>query len=339
MTKHIAPFPVVCLRTLLVGTIWTATAQAQSYPNRPITVIVPFASGGLTDVPVRVLTAMLQERIGQNIVVENKPGGSGTIGGAVAARAKPDGYTLFANSVADTQNLHYIPVPYNAIDDFAMIGMIVEGPPLVLIIDAKLPYKTLAELVCRCEGKSEQAQLRHLRSGHLACDRPDAAQFACQDRDRGRALSRLGRGGPQRRGRRDPRRLRLLFPGQAACGRWQGACARGREPAQDRDLVRGADDGGARLSAISIIAASSASPRLPRRRRRHRLPQQAAERGRPVRGVPQAHGSARHDRAGRATRRKSSSRSCDAKPHARGPWPSSPATSRWRRSAECAGMR
>src|SRR4030095_15150854 len=74
------------------------------------------------------------------------PGGSGTIGGPVAARAQPDGYTLFANSVADTQNLHYIPVPYNAVDDFAMIGTIVEGPALVLIIDAKLPYKSLAEL-------------------------------------------------------------------------------------------------------------------------------------------------------------------------------------------------
>src|SRR6267142_5478927 len=62
-------------------------------------------------------------------------------------RCGPDGYTLFANSVADAQNLHFIPVPYNAIDDFAMIGMIVEGPPLVLIVDAELPYKTLADLI------------------------------------------------------------------------------------------------------------------------------------------------------------------------------------------------
>ena len=146
MTKHSRLF-LSFLATLLVGTLWTATAKSQSYPNRPITVVVPFAVGGLTDVPVRLLTAMLQERIGQNLIVENKPGGSGTIGGAVAARAQPDGYTLFANSVADTQNLHYIPVPYNAIDDFAMIGMIVEGPPLVLIIDAELPYKTLADLI------------------------------------------------------------------------------------------------------------------------------------------------------------------------------------------------
>jgi tripartite-type tricarboxylate transporter receptor subunit TctC len=135
------------LGALVAGALLPADAPAQDYPNRPITMIVPFAAGGLTDVPARVLAAMLQERIGQSIVVENKPGGSGTLGGSYAVRAAPDGYTLFANSIADTQNLYFIPVPYNAIDDFAMIGMIVEGPPLVLIIDAALPYRSLAELL------------------------------------------------------------------------------------------------------------------------------------------------------------------------------------------------
>jgi tripartite-type tricarboxylate transporter receptor subunit TctC len=130
----------------LIATL-PAAAQVQDYPTRAITIVVPFAPGGLTDVPARVLAAMMQERIGQNIVIENKPGGSGVVGGTYAARAAPDGYTLFANSIADAQNLHYIPVPYNAVDDFAMIGMIIEGPPLVLIIDAKLPYKSLAELL------------------------------------------------------------------------------------------------------------------------------------------------------------------------------------------------
>src|SRR5262249_30658755 len=132
---------------LLVVTLGATGASAQNYPSRTITMVVPFAAGGLTDVPARVLAAMMQERIGQSIVVENRPGGSGTVGGAYAARATPDGYTLFANSIADAQNLYFLPVPYNAIDDFAMIGMIVEGPPLVLIIDAALPYKTLAELL------------------------------------------------------------------------------------------------------------------------------------------------------------------------------------------------
>ena len=135
------------LGALLIGALLPANALAQDYPNRPITMIVPFAAGGLTDVPARVLAAMLQDRIGQSVVVENKPGGSGTLGGAYAVRAAPDGYTLFANSLADTQNLYFLPVPYNAINDFAMIGMIVEGPPLVLIIDASLPYKSLADLV------------------------------------------------------------------------------------------------------------------------------------------------------------------------------------------------
>src|SRR6266702_1437421 len=130
----------------LIATL-PAAAQAQDYQARAITIVVPFAPGGLTDVPVRLLAAMMQERIGQNIVIENKPGGSGVVGGTYAVRAAPDGYTLFANSIADAQNLHYIPVQYSEIDDFAMIGVITEGPPLVLIIDAKLPYKSLAELI------------------------------------------------------------------------------------------------------------------------------------------------------------------------------------------------
>ena len=134
-------------RALLIAALGAGTASAQNYPTRTITMVVPFAAGGLTDVPARVLAAMLQERIGQSIVVENRPGGSGTVGGAYAVRATPDGYTLFANSIADAQNLYFLPVPYNAIDDFSMIGMIVEGPPLVLIIDAALPFKTLAELI------------------------------------------------------------------------------------------------------------------------------------------------------------------------------------------------
>jgi tripartite-type tricarboxylate transporter receptor subunit TctC len=132
---------------LISAVLLPRTSAAQDYPNHPITMIVPFAAGGLTDVPARLLAAMMQKRIGQNVIVVNKPGGSGTLGGAMAARATPDGYTLFANSIADTQNLYFLPVPYNAVDDFSMIGMIVEGPPLVLIIDASLPYKSLAELL------------------------------------------------------------------------------------------------------------------------------------------------------------------------------------------------
>jgi len=132
---------------ILVLTSIAAQAQPEHYPSRPITIVVPFPAGGLTDVPARLAAAMLQDKLGQGVVIENRTGGSGVVGAAYAARATPDGYTLFANSLADTQNLHYLPVNYSPVDDFAQIGWIVDGPPLILIIDAKLPYKTLKELL------------------------------------------------------------------------------------------------------------------------------------------------------------------------------------------------
>ncbi|MET0669075.1 MAG: tripartite tricarboxylate transporter substrate binding protein [Xanthobacteraceae bacterium] len=122
-------------------------AYAQSYPNRAINLVVPFAAGGLTDVPARVFGAMFQEKIGQNVVVENKTGGTGTIGVAYVSRSAPDGYTLLANSVADAQNLHFVTVPYHPIDDFSQVGWIVDGPPMVLVVNGALPYKTLADMV------------------------------------------------------------------------------------------------------------------------------------------------------------------------------------------------
>jgi tripartite-type tricarboxylate transporter receptor subunit TctC len=134
----------------------SAGAQAQNYPNRAINWIVPFAPGGLTDVPARVAAAMMQDKVGQNVVVENKTGGSGTIGAAYVARATPDGYTLLANSLADAQNLHFSAVPYSPIDDFAQIGWIVDGPPVVLVISASLPYKTLAEFVAGAKANPDK---------------------------------------------------------------------------------------------------------------------------------------------------------------------------------------
>jgi tripartite-type tricarboxylate transporter receptor subunit TctC len=124
-----------------------SSVQAQNYPNKTITFVVPFAPGGLTDIPARVLAAIMQEKLGVSIVVENKTGGSGVIGASYVWRAEPDGYTLLVNALADVQNLHYIKVPYNAVNDFSLIGKISDGPSLVLIIDAKLPYRTLKELV------------------------------------------------------------------------------------------------------------------------------------------------------------------------------------------------
>ena len=134
----------------------TTAAQAQSYPNRAINIVVPFAAGGLTDVPARVFAAMFQEKVGQNVVVENKTGGSGTIGATFVSRAAPDGYTLLANSIADAQNLHFVTSPYHPIDDFSQIGWIVDGPPMALVVNAGLPYKTLAEMIADAKANPQK---------------------------------------------------------------------------------------------------------------------------------------------------------------------------------------
>ena len=145
MTRLRLELLLIC--TLLSGLMLSAPALAQSYPDHPITMVVPFPAGGLTDVPARVAATMMSAKIGQNMVVENKTGATGTIGAAFAARATPDGYTLFANSLADAQNIHFQTLTYSPVDDFAQIGWIVDGPPLVLMINAKLPFKTLADLI------------------------------------------------------------------------------------------------------------------------------------------------------------------------------------------------
>jgi tripartite-type tricarboxylate transporter receptor subunit TctC len=135
------------IAALLATLILPAGTQAQTYPNRPITFVVPFGPGGISDVPARLLAAEMQERVGQPIVVENRPGASGITGASFVARAEPDGYTLLINALADVQNLHYLPVPYDAINDFSLVGMIIDGPPLVLIVNATLPYQSVAEVV------------------------------------------------------------------------------------------------------------------------------------------------------------------------------------------------
>jgi tripartite-type tricarboxylate transporter receptor subunit TctC len=137
--------PLAIVASVLVAL--AGGAAAQDYPDRPITFVVPFAPGGLSDVPGRVLAAEMQKRIGQPIVVENKPGASGIAGASYVWRATPDGYTLLVNALADVQNLHYLSVPYDPIKDFALIGMITDGPPLILIVNANEPYKSVAELV------------------------------------------------------------------------------------------------------------------------------------------------------------------------------------------------
>ncbi len=137
--------------SLLVGVGLSPDARAQNYPSRTITFVVPFAAGGLSDVPGRIVAAEMQPRIGQSIVVENRPGASGVTGAQSVLRAEPDGYTLLVNALADVQNLHYLSVPYDPIKDFALIGMVADGPPVVLIVNAGLPFMSVADLIAHAK--------------------------------------------------------------------------------------------------------------------------------------------------------------------------------------------
>jgi tripartite-type tricarboxylate transporter receptor subunit TctC len=132
---------------LVVSSCFTGTAEAQRYPNRTITFVVPFPAGGLSDVIARAVAQELQKRIGASVVVENKTGASGTVGAGFVARSAPDGYTLLVTAIGDVTSLHYMKLSYNILKDFEQIALFAEGPPLVLIVNASLPYKSVAELV------------------------------------------------------------------------------------------------------------------------------------------------------------------------------------------------
>lgn len=128
-------------------TLAAVPAFAQTYPSRPVRLIVPITAGGPNDVSARMVAQKLTEAWGHNVLVENMPGGSENIGMSAAARAKPDGYTLLFAAGAFTANpVLYSKIPYDPFKDFAPITLFASGPH-VLSVHPSFPAKTVAELV------------------------------------------------------------------------------------------------------------------------------------------------------------------------------------------------
>src|SRR5258708_3851181 len=122
-------------------------ALGQGYPNKPVRIIVPNAASGLADICARLVAAKLGEALGQQFLVENRPGAGGTLGTAAAVRAAPDGYTLLAVFDSHAANPHlFRNLPYDTLADFAPISLLVRGP-LVLAVRPDLGPSTVAELV------------------------------------------------------------------------------------------------------------------------------------------------------------------------------------------------
>jgi len=150
---------------VLVLAAAAAAAQAQTYPTKPIRMIVGFPPGGGTDVVARVIAQKLSEWYGQPVTVENRPGATGTIGADVVAKSPGDGYTLLmghVNSTGIAPNL-FSKIPYDAIKDFAGVAY-VGYVPNVLAVHPSVPAKTMKELIALA--KSKPGEMNYASSGN-----------------------------------------------------------------------------------------------------------------------------------------------------------------------------
>jgi tripartite-type tricarboxylate transporter receptor subunit TctC len=155
-----------------IGTLGAATAFAQTYPDRPITLVVPFGAGGPTDASARIIARVLGARLGQPIVIDNKAGGGGTVGPMTVVRAAPDGYTLLwggTSSLAMGPGL-FPKLGYDPVKSFTPVSQVVRAPHL-LVGRPDIPARNLAELVKL--GKAQPGKLTFGSAGagsstHLA---------------------------------------------------------------------------------------------------------------------------------------------------------------------------
>ena len=140
------------LKKTLSGAIVTllafSSAYAQDFPNRPITWVVPFTPGGVTDTGARVVAKAFSETLGQSVVVENRGGAGGIVGTEHVVQSKPDGYTVLYGSSGPMATNPYIykKVSYDPVKSFSLIHTMSESP-LIMVVNPNTPYKTIAEFV------------------------------------------------------------------------------------------------------------------------------------------------------------------------------------------------
>ncbi len=145
--------------------ILSASAFAQSYPNKTIRLVVGFTPGGVSDVLARAMSAKLSQNLGQQVVVDNRPGAGTTIASELIAKSAPDGYTLYfcdATTHAINASL-YTKLPYDSVRDFSFISL-VASTPLLLVVNPALPAKTVPELIALA--KSRAGELNYASSGN-----------------------------------------------------------------------------------------------------------------------------------------------------------------------------
>jgi tripartite-type tricarboxylate transporter receptor subunit TctC len=156
---------------------WAAmAASAQTYPSKPVRIVIPLAPGGNVDIVTRGIAQKLTEQMSQQVIVDNRPGGSTIIGTEYVARAAPDGYTLLANA----NSLVSLPglvakVPFNPVRDFAGVSLIATLPQ-ALVVHPSVPAKTVKELIALARARPED--LVHATQGEASTGRIAAELFA-----------------------------------------------------------------------------------------------------------------------------------------------------------------
>ena len=145
---------VAALALAAIAPITPAHAQADTFPNRPIKLIVPFPPGGGADLTARTLAQKMGESMGQPIVVDNRPGANGSLGTDAVAKSAPDGYTILLTDrgALGVNPALYSKLPYDPLKDFSYIGIANDGP-YVLVVNPSLNVKTLAELTALAKAK------------------------------------------------------------------------------------------------------------------------------------------------------------------------------------------
>jgi tripartite-type tricarboxylate transporter receptor subunit TctC len=148
---------IIGLASAIAGTVAIAgVCMAQTYPAKPVRVIVPFAPGGGTDILTRTIAPKLSEVLGQQLVIDNRAGGGSTIGSEMAAKAVADGYTLLMVDTSFTTNPSlYRKLPYDSAHDFAPVSLMAAAP-VILIVHPSVPVRTVKEFVALAKAKPGQ---------------------------------------------------------------------------------------------------------------------------------------------------------------------------------------
>jgi len=153
---------------LLFFSMTSGLTFAQNYPTKPITLIVPFAAGGPTDIVARTLAATMSKTVGQTVLVDNKLGAGGTLAAAFVASAQPDGYTLLIHhNGMSTAPALYRKLSFNPLTDFEYIGQVVDVP-MTLIARKDIPAKNLQELIAYIKQNSSKINLANAGLGAVS---------------------------------------------------------------------------------------------------------------------------------------------------------------------------